>query len=123
MATRKITFTKWLQKLVGIDTSQPVTLIHASHTRISRLSGEFLRYDTKFSGERGFFNLEGYDHIILLLFADRDGSLFSTLRPYNEGKLNYYQNSIGQPFEVVVRESLTASPHFAAIFAPPVEPA
>jgi len=118
MSIRQITFTKWLRKLENIATHEPVTLMHVSHTRISRLSGEFLRYDTKFSGERGYFNLEGYDHIILLLFVDAEGSMFSTLRPYNEGKLNYYQSSLGQPFKVVVREPLTKSPHFIAIFAP-----
>lgn len=118
MSTKRITFTKWLRKLEGIDTSRPVTLVHASHTRINRLSAEFLRYDTRFSGDRGFYNLESMDHIILLLFVDSSGALFSTLRPFEDKKLLYYSSSIGQPFQAIIREPLTKSPHYAAIFAP-----
>lgn len=114
---RQIRFTKWLQKLTVIDTSQPVQLIHVSATRIGRLTGEFLRYDTKFTGDRGYYNLEGYDHIILLMFQDRSGAIFTTLRPYTEPKHSYYRSQIGQEFEVVVREPVTTSPHYRQLLS------
>lgn len=107
----EIRFTKWLQKLTCIDTSRPVTLIHVSPTRICRLSGEFLRYDTKFTGERGYYDLTGLDHIILLMFMDEDGAIFTTLRPITEPKLTYYRSMLGKPFKVTVRESVRKSPH------------
>jgi hypothetical protein len=113
----EILFNKWLQKLVAIDTSQPVTLIHVSATRVARLSGEFLRYDTRFTGERGFYDLTGLDHIILLIFMDSSGAIFTTLRPITPDKLAHYQSKIGQPFKVRVRESVKQSPHYAQALA------
>jgi hypothetical protein len=109
---REIRFTKWLQKLAMIDCSQPVTLIHASPTRISRLSSAFLQYDTRFTGDRGFYNLDGYSEIILLMFADASGTAFTTLRPYTPDKWKYYSEQIGQQFTVVVREPVAKSPHY-----------
>lgn len=108
----EIKFTKWLQKLSQIDTTQPVTLIHVSRTRITRLSGAFLRYDTKFTGDRGYYNLEGLEEIVLLIFCDCNGMCFSTLRPFKPEKLSYYQSKIDQPFRVVVREPVINSPHY-----------
>lgn len=113
----EILFTKWLQKLVAIDTSQPVTLIHVSPTRVARLSGEFLRYDTRFTGDRGFYDLTGLDHIILLMFMDSSGAIFTTLRTITEPKLKYYQSMLGRSFKVRVRESVKQSPHYAEALA------
>ena len=113
----EIRFTKWLQKLVAIDTSQPVTLIHVSPTRVARLSGEFIRYDTRFTGDRGFYDLTGMDHIILLMFMDASGAIFTTLRPITEAKLKYYQSMLGKSFKVRVRESVKASPHYRELMA------
>jgi len=108
-----IKFTKWLQKLSQIDTATPVSLIFVSATRISRLSGEFLRYDTRFTGDRGYYNLEGMDQIILLMFMDSNGTAFTTLRPWTQEKFSYYQSKVGQQFRVMVSEPVTKSPHYA----------
>lgn len=108
----EILFTKWLQKLVAIDTSQPVTLIHVSPTRVARLSGEFIRYDTRFTGDRGFYDLTGLDHILLLMFMDSSGAIFTTLRASTAPKLAYYQSMLGKSFKVRVRESVKQSPHY-----------
>lgn len=112
---QEIKFTKWLQKLAYIDTTKPVTLIHASPTRICRLSSVFLQYDTRFTGDRGLYNLEGLDQIILLMFADCEGTAFTTLRAFTEPKWKYYREMVGQEFRVVVKEPVSRSPHFKSV--------
>lgn len=107
--TRIIRFTYALTKLQRINTGMPVTLLHASKTRLSKLSGSFLRYDTRFATRSGYFNLDGLDEIILLLFEDIEGTLFSTLRSYNEAKFLYYSSNIGQQFTVELKEDLKQS--------------
>jgi len=76
-----------------------------------------LRYDTQFTGDRGYFNIDGLQEIILLMFVDCDGTAFTTLRPYTLDKCNYYSSMVGKEFDVVIKEPVTKSPHYAAIFA------
>lgn len=68
-----------------------------------------MRYDTRFATRSGYFNLDGLDEIILLLFEDIEGTLFSTLRSYNEAKSLYYSSNIGQQFTVELKEDLKQS--------------
>jgi hypothetical protein len=103
-ALPNITFTKWLTKLNQIDIDSPVTLIHVSFTKVSKLSGGLLRYDTRFTYSSGYYDLTGIEDVILLIFEDNRGMIFTTLRPYTLAKMDYYRSMQDHMFKVVVRE-------------------
>ena len=109
--THTIRFTHSLTKLSWIKKNHPVTLLHASKTNLSKLSGAFLRYDTRFATRAGYFNLEGLDHIILLLFEDIEGTLFSTIRSFSPDKFKYYSDLVGSQFAIEVKEEQQHKTH------------
>jgi hypothetical protein len=68
------------------------------------ISDPFNEYDTKYYSERGvkYYPLESRVWIVLLFEAD-NGLLFTTMRRATTPKLQYYRDSQGEQFEIIVR--------------------
>jgi hypothetical protein len=65
----------------------------------------FLVYDTMFKGEKGHYDLNFQDAIILSFIHVRTGIPFTTVRRFDQEKLNYYMSSLGEPFEMVLQKA------------------
>lgn len=86
------------------DVIRHAILLSVSVVDLEKLSKEFLDYDT----DDGAYKLPPSGDFLLLLFEKPypvgslcSRNLFTTLRPYNAGKLDYYKNSVGDIFTVV----------------------
>jgi hypothetical protein len=94
-----------------MDIDSPVTLILAVPTNSDDLRYPFLQYDTEYSkgDESMFYRVERGKSLVLLLFKDSQGRIFSTVRMrYGVGsffrkvdELGLYQSQIGNFFTVV----------------------
>lgn len=85
-----------------------VTLLRCVKIELQNLCKEFLDYDTGF----GKFPLPKKGTYIMLIFLKgtlldnmERQDLFTTLRPYNPGKMDYYVNRVGQEFRVDYNDS------------------
>ena len=102
-----ILFSHRYNKLNGIKTDSCVNLIDVLYIpNINQLSKNFIDYDTSYCDENGkvlFWNLKFGIPYLLLFFEDENGLLFTTLRPWTEGKERFYRRSIGRNFTVLFK--------------------
>ena len=96
----KIKFSHHYQKLIKIDNIEPVTLIQSFYTKTSLLNPEFLEYDTVYweAGEKKHYLLDMDMPVILLMFVDSNGTLFTTIRRQTPKKEKYYREKMGEDF-------------------------
>ncbi|RPJ57839.1 MAG: hypothetical protein EHM12_08765 [Dehalococcoidia bacterium] len=79
-------------------------LVNAVKVRLEDLPKEFIEYDTAYpleGGKTGYYPLPKEGDYILLLFLGLD-KLFTTLRPHNNDKMQYYLALEGETLEVVI---------------------
>ena len=107
----KITFSHQYPKLsaVGIDNEQTesnVVLIEVLEVDLENLSWDFIRYDTRIekTGELEYYPLPKKGKFLLLIFENKGYGLFTTLRRSTPNKLQYYKQSIGQPFFIEFKD-------------------
>ena len=101
----KIKFSYRFSKLFKEDGTQVrvARLLQVIEVDLSDLSTDFINYDT----DTGAYTLPIKGAYLLLIFhkiADGGNGIFTTIRRSIPTKLEYYQNQVGQLFEVVVTE-------------------
>ena len=101
---RKIKFSHHYLKLMGVDNSEPVTLVQVWNTNTTELMDEFIEYDTVYfeNGEKKNYYLQVPMICMVLFFVDSSGKLFTTIRRTTPKKEEYYNTCIGSDFELVV---------------------
>jgi len=103
----KIKFSHQYPKLsaVGIDDEQNesnVVLLEVLEVDLEKLSWDFIKYDTRIEkdNDKEYYPLPRKGKYLLLIFENKGYGLFTTLRRSTPNKLQYYKQSIGQPFFV-----------------------
>jgi len=98
---KKIKFSHEYKKiLVANGFLYRATLLEMLEVDLKDLHKPFLDYDT----DEGKFELPKSGKYLLLIFHGYYG-IFTTLRPaFPKSKVDYYKNSIGETFQVVVQE-------------------
>jgi len=107
-----IKFSHPYTKLNNIQTSDPVTLLLAIRTHYTKLSPHYIEYDAVYDEPIK----DGYGHttdtkkayypvpckpLILLIFQDIRGNIFTTLRRHTPRKLDNYQLNVGHTYTLV----------------------
>lgn len=94
--------------MLGGELRKYARLLLVQQVKIQDLSAEFIEYDT----DGGKYPLPKRGNYILLTFlkpaSDGGLHLFTTLRPDTPGKKAFYDEKIGQLFEVVLTEFVNA---------------
>jgi len=102
----KIRFSHMYDKLRGVDLSKPAVLIRMEEIQDIRMLPEnFLVYDTKYhnsNGDKEYYPLKKDQKYLLLYFMDDKGLLFTTIRRWTPGKWEYYFQSQGYGFDIVI---------------------
>ena len=103
---KEIKFSHVYQKFIGIDYKEGVKLIEVVPTSYHYLSPHFIEYDTRYENPEDnaprYYDLPK-DKLIILIFQDTKGSIFTTIRRYTNEKFSYYKGCIGEVFNVVFR--------------------
>ncbi len=94
-------------------------LIKVDFCYLTDLHPDFLKFDTRYYdklGKEKFYDLSNLRMVIVLYFLDAEDEakdlterfdfniLFTTIRPYNQRKWDYYQSKIGEIFRIVIKE-------------------
>lgn len=100
----KIQFSHEYFKIMGID--KRAILLNVFRTDHSKLTKEFLQYDTCYEedGKLLYYQIPKGE-LLCLLFFSKNGELFTTLRSWTPEKEEYYKRMTGSWFEVVVNEN------------------
>jgi hypothetical protein len=101
----KIKFSHIYCKLENISIELPVMLLEVFTKEEKELSQSFLNYDTKFPITPPYQYYKLYSpnsKFIVLLFSDKFGNLFTTVRPFKEEKYSFYLSQRGKSFEVEI---------------------
>lgn len=93
----EIKFSHNYYKLCG---QKSATLLKVSTCRLSELSEPFLLYDTAYPG--GYYPLKEGAYMVLT-FTGNERIPFTTIRPFNESKMQYYRQNIGMNFDIVIK--------------------
>jgi hypothetical protein len=107
----QITFSHYYSKFIDpdIQSDEKVELVSVSIPFKPRvLSDNYLDYDTTYICPKTGNNLnyplnKENDYITLTFFNPANDKFFTTIRPYNKQKSDYYAGLIGQLFEVVIK--------------------
>ena len=108
--TFQIKFSHEYDKLKGLDLCAPVRLLEVFLKDEADLHPVFRGYDTAFSVvkdglmQMGFFALPKGQRLLVLLFQDKAGKLFTTMRRCTPENSRYYMASRGEFFKVVIEE-------------------
>ena len=89
-------------KLQEIDTDAAVKLLEVFLNQKKYLSRSFIEYDTTYvshDGQKRKYEV-GTEKVLVLLFMDRNGRVFTDTRPYSADRLKYYSRSKGREFKV-----------------------
>ena len=106
-----IKFSHWYAKLDHLFSAyqpgyQAILVSMFFALNLKSLPAEFIEYDTLWMDDKGEANFYPLDmdakHLILTFFGR--GGLFTTIRPYNVYKQQYFAARAGQQFEVVLEE-------------------
>ena len=91
------------EKLKKIEKNKPVKLVECFQIKLAGLNDEFIEYDaTYYKGNvKKRYPLPAGPYL-LLFFVDANGTLFTTIRRQTPRKTEYYNNAVGDSFEVVV---------------------
>jgi hypothetical protein len=95
----KIKFSHHYPKLHGQKLAQ---LLAVELRNRSNLTEKFIEYDTAYAG--GHYPLPPKQYIVLV-FLGNEMIPFTTVRPWNENKFQYYRNSIGKIFKIEITDA------------------
>ena len=87
------------RKLDHIGTSDPVMLLQVLEGFDTNLSQSFIDYDTTYGNNEQYELPKG--RLIILVFKDLLGYVFTTIRRWTPKKEAYYKEQMGEYFEVV----------------------
>ena len=98
-------------KLNGVDVCAPVKLLEVFQKHYTDLSDIYKGYDTSYliDGVRdgvksmGFYQLPNA-LLLVLLFEDKHGKVFTTMRRYAPDKWDYYRRMRGEEFKIIFDE-------------------
>lgn len=93
---------KGFTKLDHIDTDAAVVLLEVFMNKKKYLGNSFVKYDATYirnDGQKGKYEI-ATEKVIVLLFMDRNGRVFTDVRPFTGDKLKYYSRSKGRYFKV-----------------------
>lgn len=94
---KQIKFSHDYNKLEGAKFAR---LLQVVPVKLEDLSPEFLAYDT----DNGRFQLPKQgDYLMLLFNHEGTWSLFTTIRRNTPEKLRYYQATVGEEFEIIIK--------------------
>lgn len=97
MTYKQIKFSHDYLKLEGAKFARLLQIIPI---KLEDLSPQFLDYDT----DHGLFQLpKKGDYLMLIFNHEGTWSLFTTIRRNTPEKLSYYQDSVGEVFEIVIK--------------------
>lgn len=105
---KKITFSHWYFKLTGIyvkdQKEKKARLLQILKIHYKDLSKYMIKYDAIYNVNDEYILPK--TELILLLFnaVTYRGGLFTTIRRYTPSKWDYYKNSEGEIFQVVINE-------------------
>jgi len=91
----QITFSHNYPKLHG---QKRAMLLMLEKTILSKLTDEFIEYDTKYDGGGHYHLAPGV--YIMLVFLGEKYIPFTTMRPFTEEKYQYYKTGIGKTFTI-----------------------
>ena len=96
------------EKFRRINKKPPFTaqLLQVFLLQSTDVTDYFREYDTKYYTENGvdYYLLNRSCTWLVLLFKEKEtGLLFTTMRSANQSKLQYYRDSQGEEFRVIVR--------------------
>jgi hypothetical protein len=105
---KKIAFSHDYYKLPEKWEGTTAVLLGVTKTKVSSLEcwhTSLTEWDTAYRGEVGHYDFGKMDDCLLLFFfhAQPKPMIFTTIRSFNENKLSYYQGSIGDLFEMVMK--------------------
>lgn len=101
---KTIKFNKRYCKLDSTSDVETADLIQIFTINSSDLSEHFKRYDTRHENSDGkecFTHIESGNYL-LLVFEKLNNTIYTTLRKNNPENIQYYANSIGETFRIVV---------------------
>lgn len=93
---------KGFVKLDHIDTDAAVVLLEVFYNQKKYLGNSFVKYDATYiraDGQKGKYEIAS-EKVIVLLFMDRNGRIFTDVRPHTQEKLRYYSRSKGRLFKI-----------------------
>ena len=86
-------------KFAKVNTHRPVILMEVFSKERTEMHKTFIEYDTtRANGEA--YTLSKGKHLVLL-FRDKTGNIFTTVRPWKPEKEQFYKNKRGKEFRVV----------------------
>ena len=107
MGMRKIKLSHNYVKIDNVNIEQPVKLLQIFVTDKSKLSSYFIDYDTKYHSEEKCLPRPVFEFyklpkgtLLVLLFQDYMGNLFTTVRRHTPEKEKYYYGCVGNEFKI-----------------------
>lgn len=103
---KEIKFSYNYDKLGDLRHFSIAILLQVFKTHYNELSRFLIEDDTSYfdQGKMGNYPLPKTD-LILLIFRGYNGKMFTTIRRYTPQKWEYYKNSEGEDFKVIVGEA------------------
>ena len=97
-----IKFSHKYLKLTSVG--EQARLMQVVKIKFSELSGSFIEYDTKYLNEGKFeyYPLPKSGLGILMIFINRVKKVFTTVRPFNPQKWDYYKKQEGKMFDIEI---------------------
>jgi len=100
---QRIKFAKQYLKLPKNANGMKAKLLLAHKTLLEKQNPWLLEYDTTAS-DGSNYELPETGEELFLLFEAEDGTIFTTLRPFNPRKEAYYRALVGKQLEIVVEQ-------------------
>jgi len=101
--TNEIRFSHDYIKFLNIKTHKPVHLLEVFEKEKKELHPVFIRYDTSYvdnEDEHGEYKLTD-GKLLILVFMDFTGNIFTTIRNSKDGKKEYYTSKRGEVFNII----------------------
>lgn len=106
MSELKILFDNDYPKLHGQKQAKLLMSIgDVSEALLRTKFADLLDYDTQRSDGKFYRSWQVGEKFLLLLFLGDKGILFTSLRKNNEENRNIYNNSVGDIFEIIIKEA------------------
>lgn len=93
---------KFSHNYIKLHNQKNAVLLEVLEVKLQELSKPFLEADT-YIGDSKYFQIPKSGNYLLLIFGGDREYMFTTLRPaFPQIKVEYYKNSIGETFEIVL---------------------
>jgi len=103
---RSISFSHQYVKIPSGPDSLTAQLIGVFRTDFGDLCNQFIEYDTRYISKEGkveHYPLPTHGPALMLLLKTNDW-LWTTVRPWNEGKERYYRDMLNEEVRIIVKE-------------------